>query len=628
MAAGLRHARRLVGRDETGSLTLRRGRPDDRDDPSIALDAAGGDPQTWTRCSRMPTARHGWAAPGALENSRRRGANIAASATGLPAQRVMAITQSADGFLWLAVDRGPLYAGRRAALIRLHPSDFERAASRERAAHRLPDLRCRERPGRRAVGIGGRRAIDRRQPVVCHRRKPHGRGSGTVRARTGTRRGARAHRRRDHRRSHRGPGTHRRAAGRDAQGADRLHGAPPDVLRGRRGSATASMDSTATGSTPAGGARRTTRISRPGRYVFRVQASDDGGTWSAPEAQWSFTLQPAFRQTGWFYALCGVGVLLAAWGAAHTRGWILNRQFAATLAERTRLSREIHDTMLQSLVGHRAAGAGDRAAVRTARRRSSSRSSSRCAARSSSTSARPGRRSSTCARPCSRRAIWRRALAEIGRRTVESPTRVDVSAGADRRALARRRRRAAAHRPGGDHECRATRRRDAHSGGPAAGVGRRPLRVSDDGRGFDVDAMLSAATGHYGLDGHARASRARGRQPHRQELEQRDALWRRSCRAAANGRDARAPTTSRYPAHHRAVRRRSPHRPRGPAHDHQRRARHDRRRRRGDRWRGRGRVPAARARHHADGSAAAGHRRRGRDSRHPRDSIATRASSC
>ena len=48
---------------------------------------------------------------------------------GLPAQRVLAITQSDDGFLWLAVDRGPQHVGRRAAIVRLHPSDFERAAA-------------------------------------------------------------------------------------------------------------------------------------------------------------------------------------------------------------------------------------------------------------------------------------------------------------------------------------------------------------------------------------------------------------------------------------------------------------------------------------------------------------------
>ena len=48
-------------------------------------------------------------------------------AEGLPAQRVMAITQSLDGFLWLAVDRGPLHTGRRAALVRVHPNDFGHA---------------------------------------------------------------------------------------------------------------------------------------------------------------------------------------------------------------------------------------------------------------------------------------------------------------------------------------------------------------------------------------------------------------------------------------------------------------------------------------------------------------------
>jgi hypothetical protein len=56
----------------------------------------------------------------------------------------------------------------------------------------------------------------------------------------------------------------------------------------------------------------------PGEYVFRVQATDNAGTWSAPEARWSFALQPAFRQTTWFYALCGLCALLMAWAAAHT----------------------------------------------------------------------------------------------------------------------------------------------------------------------------------------------------------------------------------------------------------------------------------------------------------------------
>jgi ligand-binding sensor domain-containing protein len=50
-------------------------------------------------------------------------------ADGLPAQRVLAITQSADGVLWLAADRGPAHAGRRSALIRLDPSEFQRTSS-------------------------------------------------------------------------------------------------------------------------------------------------------------------------------------------------------------------------------------------------------------------------------------------------------------------------------------------------------------------------------------------------------------------------------------------------------------------------------------------------------------------
>jgi hypothetical protein len=38
----------------------------------------------------------------------------------------------------------------------------------------------------------------------------------------------------------------------------------------------------------------------PGRYVFRVRANGDSGVWGSPEAQLAFSIQPSFRQTGWF----------------------------------------------------------------------------------------------------------------------------------------------------------------------------------------------------------------------------------------------------------------------------------------------------------------------------------------
>lgn len=48
------------------------------------------------------------------------------------------------------------------------------------------------------------------------------------------------------------------------------------------------------------------------------------------------------------------------------------------------------------------------------------------------------------------------------------------------------------------------------------------LRVTDDGRGFDVHAMLSSDTGHYGLTGMQERG-AHRRSSARQELDERNA---------------------------------------------------------------------------------------------------------
>jgi signal transduction histidine kinase/ligand-binding sensor domain-containing protein len=88
----------------------------------------------------------------------------------------------------------------------------------------------------------------------------------------------------------------------------------------------------------------------PGDYVFRVLASN-GDSSDESGASWRFSIAPTFYQTGWFYML-GVTVLglmvAAAW---HGRTRQVRRQFALVLAERARMAWEIHETLLQSLVG-------------------------------------------------------------------------------------------------------------------------------------------------------------------------------------------------------------------------------------------------------------------------------------
>jgi signal transduction histidine kinase len=89
----------------------------------------------------------------------------------------------------------------------------------------------------------------------------------------------------------------------------------------------------------------------PRQYRFRVSATGGDGTWSDPGVLLEFGVAPMFYQTRWFLAL-GVlavaGLVYAAW-RMHVRQ--VRHQFAMVLAERIRMSRAIHDTLLQGLAG-------------------------------------------------------------------------------------------------------------------------------------------------------------------------------------------------------------------------------------------------------------------------------------
>ncbi|HUR35611.1 MAG TPA: two-component regulator propeller domain-containing protein [Vicinamibacterales bacterium] len=89
----------------------------------------------------------------------------------------------------------------------------------------------------------------------------------------------------------------------------------------------------------------------PREYTFRVSVSQDDGRWSETEATWAFVLHPRFYQTWWFYAVVVVSLAGLLWGAWQVRVRQLRRHFSLVLGERVRLSRELHDTLLQSLVG-------------------------------------------------------------------------------------------------------------------------------------------------------------------------------------------------------------------------------------------------------------------------------------
>jgi signal transduction histidine kinase len=87
-----------------------------------------------------------------------------------------------------------------------------------------------------------------------------------------------------------------------------------------------------------------------GNYRFEVERITDDHSPGAA-ATWAFTIRPMFYQTWWFLCGCVVAVALAAWAAWRIRLRQLRRQFAVVFAERARMSRELHDTLLQDLVG-------------------------------------------------------------------------------------------------------------------------------------------------------------------------------------------------------------------------------------------------------------------------------------
>ena len=93
----------------------------------------------------------------------------------------------------------------------------------------------------------------------------------------------------------------------------------------------------------------------PGTYRFRVMACNNSGVWNEEGALLDFSIAPAYYQTNWFRVLCGAMFLALLWAAYQLRVRQLAHQFNKTLearvSERTRIARELHDTLLQSFQG-------------------------------------------------------------------------------------------------------------------------------------------------------------------------------------------------------------------------------------------------------------------------------------
>jgi signal transduction histidine kinase/ligand-binding sensor domain-containing protein len=92
-----------------------------------------------------------------------------------------------------------------------------------------------------------------------------------------------------------------------------------------------------------------------GTYRFRVMASNSDGLWNGSEAAVRVEVDPALWQTWWFRLSCvlcaGLAALVAYRVRMHRLTRLLNVRFEERLAERTRIARDFHDTLLQSFHG-------------------------------------------------------------------------------------------------------------------------------------------------------------------------------------------------------------------------------------------------------------------------------------
>ncbi len=93
----------------------------------------------------------------------------------------------------------------------------------------------------------------------------------------------------------------------------------------------------------------------PGTYRFRVVASNSYGLWNGSEAVVPFHIEPAFWQSWWFQLSSILALACVTWLFYRLRLYQISRQFdmrvEERIGERTRIARELHDSLLQGFQG-------------------------------------------------------------------------------------------------------------------------------------------------------------------------------------------------------------------------------------------------------------------------------------
>ena len=94
---------------------------------------------------------------------------------------------------------------------------------------------------------------------------------------------------------------------------------------------------------------------KPRKYRFLVEACNNDGIWNETGAALDFSVAPAYYQTPWFEAVCLALLLMFLFGVyryrLHQMAYQFNLRAEERVLERTRIARELHDTLLQSFQG-------------------------------------------------------------------------------------------------------------------------------------------------------------------------------------------------------------------------------------------------------------------------------------
>lgn len=94
---------------------------------------------------------------------------------------------------------------------------------------------------------------------------------------------------------------------------------------------------------------------KPGQYVFSVRAANNDGVWNEQGASLTLDLPPTLFQSRLFLLLCAGAAAGLLAGAYHWRMREMSQRLQAGLrermAERERIARELHDTLLQGVQG-------------------------------------------------------------------------------------------------------------------------------------------------------------------------------------------------------------------------------------------------------------------------------------